>query len=205
MRPSRRCGTARTFSEMRHGFKSQAERLSLAHRQKLKLSAFDRIDAKQFLESLGFVVWSPLEVPGIAADHLNQLTSIDPDSWSGVTIREGGATAVIINNIHPPARQANTMMHEWAHIELRHKPNRVDRSDAGLLLLSDYPAEFEDEADWLAGAILAPRDGLMRFRTSGMTPDEIALHYGISIELTNWRLRMTGIEKQMYARRQLGR
>jgi len=97
------------------------------------------------------------------------------------------------------------MMHEWAHIELRHKPNRVDRSDAGLLLLSDYPAEFEDEADWLAGAILAPRDGLMRFRTSGMTPDEIALHYGISIELTNWRLRMTGIEKQMYARRQLGR
>ncbi|WP_210208041.1 MULTISPECIES: ImmA/IrrE family metallo-endopeptidase [unclassified Rhizobium] len=171
----------------------------------MKLSAFDRIDAKQFLESLGFVVWSPLEVPGIAADHLNQLTSIDPDSWSGVTIREGGATAVIINNIHPPARQANTMMHEWAHIELRHKPNRVDRSDAGLLLLSDYPAEFEDEADWLAGAILAPRDGLMRFRTSGMTPDEIALHYGISIELTNWRLRMTGIEKQMYARRQLGR
>lgn len=190
---------------MRHGFKSHAERLSLAHRQKLDLSAFDRIDPKKFLEFLGFVVWSPSEVPGVSDDHLNQLLLADPDSWSGVTIREGDAVAIIINSAHPATRQANTMMHEWAHIELRHKPNRVDRSEAGLLLLSDYPADFEEEADWLAGAILAPRDGLVRFRGSGMDTADIASHYGISLELANWRMRMTGIEKQMYARKQLSR
>lgn len=190
---------------MRHGFKSQAEKLSLAHRQKSNLSAFDRIDPKQFLESLGYVIWSPSDVPGISADHLNHLLSVDSDSWSGVTIREGDAVAIIINSVHPTTRQANTMMHEWAHIELRHKPNRVDRSAAGLLLLSDYPAEVEDEADWLAGAILAPRDGLMRCRANGMATDEIAAHFGISSELVNWRMRMTGIEKQMYARRRIGR
>jgi Zn-dependent peptidase ImmA (M78 family) len=190
---------------MRHGFKSQAERLSLAHRQKLNLSAFDRIDPKQFLESLGFIVWAPSEVPGMAAGYLTQLTLIDPDSWSGVTVREGEAVAIIVNTAHPPTRQANTLMHEWAHIELRHKPNRVDRSEAGLLLLSDYPSEFEEEADWLAGAILAPRDGLIHFRANGMAVHEIASHYGISLELTNWRVRMTGIEKQISARRQFSR
>lgn len=190
---------------MRHGFKTQAEKLSLAHRQKLNLSPFDRIDPKTFLESLGFLVWTPAEIPGISPEHLAQLTVVDPDSWSGVSVREGEAVAIIINSVHPLARQANTLMHEWAHIELRHKPNRVDRSEAGLLLLSDYPSEFEEEADWLAGAILAPRDGLMRFRVGGMPVDEIAAHYGISTELTNWRLRMTGVEKQIYARRQFSR
>ncbi|WP_223568240.1 ImmA/IrrE family metallo-endopeptidase [Agrobacterium tumefaciens] len=169
------------------------------------MSAYDRLEPKRFLESLGFVVWTPAEVPKIASDHLTQLTVHDPDSWSGVTVREGEAVVIIVNSVHPLARQANTLMHEWAHVELRHKPNRVDRSEAGLLLLSDYPSEFEEEADWLAGAILAPRDGLIQLRAKGMDVGEIASHYGISLELTNWRLRMTGIEKQMYARRQFGR
>ncbi|CAN7308017.1 ImmA/IrrE family metallo-endopeptidase [Pararhizobium sp. LjRoot238] len=187
---------------MRRGFKTQAEKISQSLREKLNLSVRDKIDPKSFLESLGFFVWTPAEVPGIGPDHLAQLTIHDRDSWSGVTIREEGATAIIINSTHPPTRQANTLMHEWAHIELRHKPNRVDRSEAGLLLLSDYPPDFEEEADWLAGAVLMPRDGLVHFRGRGMSNDDIAGQYGVSLELATWRLRMTGVERQMQARGQ---
>ncbi|WP_346892504.1 ImmA/IrrE family metallo-endopeptidase [uncultured Roseibium sp.] len=185
---------------MRRGFKSQAEKISLSLREKLELSALDKLDPKIFLQSLGFVVWTPEEIPGINPDHLAQLTIHDPDSWSGVTIREGNATAIIINSAHPVTRQANTLIHEWAHVELRHKPNRVDRSEAGLLLLSDYPPELEEEADWLAGAVLVPRDGLLYFRGRGLDKDQIAAYYGVSAELANWRLRMTGVEKQIRAR-----
>jgi hypothetical protein len=182
---------------MRRGFKSQAEKLSLNLRDDIGLSARDRIDPNKFLESLGIVVWGPADVPGIDPDHVAQLTVRDPDSWSGMTVREGGTIAIIVNPTHPSTRQANTLMHEWAHIKLRHKPNRVDRSEHGLLLLSDYPAEIEEEADWLAGAILLPRDGLVYHRARGLSAEAVASHYGVSKPLANWRLRMTGVEKQM--------
>ncbi|CVI59236.1 MULTISPECIES: ImmA/IrrE family metallo-endopeptidase [Agrobacterium] len=186
---------------MRRGFKTQSEKISHSVRQNLGLTALDKIDPTLFLRSLGFLVWEPADVPGIDPNHLAQLTVRDPDSWSGVTIREQGVTAIIINSAHPKTRQANTLIHEWAHIELRHKPNRVDRSQAGLLLLSDYPPDFEEEADWLAGAVLLPRDGLVHFKGRGLDHSDIAEHYGVSLELTNWRLRMTGVERQLYARK----
>jgi Zn-dependent peptidase ImmA (M78 family) len=53
-------------------------------------------------------------------------------------------------------------MHELAHIELRRAPARVEVSETGLLLLSDYADEQEQEADWLAAALLLPLDGLIQ-------------------------------------------
>lgn len=185
---------------MKRGFKSHSERMSLSLRSKLDLSALDRLDPKKFLASIGFQVWTPQEIPNILPEHVEQLTVHDPDSWSGVTVREGDAIAIVVNPTHPETRQANTLMHEWAHIELRHKPNRVDRSEGGLLLLSDYPDELEEEADWLAGAALLPRDGLIHFRSNGIPIEEIAHQFGVSVELTTWRLRMTGVDKQLRAR-----
>lgn len=185
---------------MRRGFKTQSEQISETLRTKQSLTVFDKFKPKRFLQSLGMIVWTPAEVPGLEAAHLEQLTVTDPDSWSGVAIRMGELTAIIVNSSHPPTRQANTLMHEWAHIELRHKPNRVDRSDGGLLLLSDYPAEFEEEADWLAASVLLPRAGLVRCKSRGMTNDDIADHYGVSAQLTNWRVRMTGVDRQIGAR-----
>ena len=185
---------------MRRGFKTQAEQISETLRKDQNLTVFDRFEPKSFLQSLGVTVWTPAEVPGLEAKHLEQLIVTDPDSWSGVAIRLGETTVIIVNSTHPPTRQANTLMHEWAHIELRHKPNRVDRSEGGLLLLSDYPADFEEEADWLAASVLLPRVGLVRCKTRGMTNDDIAGHYGVSSELTNWRVRMTGVDRQISAR-----
>jgi Zn-dependent peptidase ImmA (M78 family) len=74
-------------------------------------------------------------------------------------------------------------MHEPAHIQLRHPPARVEVSDTGLLLLSDYSDEQEQEADWLGAALLLPREGLVRLRPAHKSADEIAIHYGVSERL----------------------
>lgn len=182
---------------MRRGFKTQAENLALEHRTTFRVAPRDRIDPRAFLQSIGLVVWSPADIPGIEPAHLRQLTVTDPDSWSGVTVREGNLTAIIVNSAHPATRQANTLMHEWAHIELRHRPSRADRSVGGFLLLSDYPAEIEEEADWLAGCILVPRQGLLFHCGRGLSPDQVAAHYGVSPQLANWRIRMTGVKRQL--------
>lgn len=182
---------------MRRGFKAQSEKLALTYRAKFGLTALDRLDPLPFLKSIGIAVWTPAKIPGVDPAHVRQLTKTDPDSWSGLTVRESGRTAVIINPSHPRTRQANTLMHEWAHIELRHKPSRADRSEGGLLLLSDYPDELEDEADWLAGCMLAPREGLLHHCGQGLTPAEVAVHFGISRDLAKWRIGKTGVTRQL--------
>ena len=88
-------------------------------------------------------------------------------------------------------------MHELAHIELRHVPARVQVSETGMLLLSEYSEDQEQEADWHAAALLLPRDGLMHMRSRQKTSDQIAAHYGVSKQLTEWRLRMTGVDVQI--------
>ena len=182
---------------MRRGFKTQAEKLALKHRSSFGVTAQDRLDPRLFLKDMGLIVWTPEESPGMDASHVRQLTKADPDSWSGVTVKEGGRTAIIVNSAHPVTRQANTLMHEWAHIELRHKPSRADRSVGGILLLSDYPAEIEDEADWLAGCMLAPRDGLLYHCGRGLAAPDVATHFGISEQLANWRIGKTGVRRQL--------
>mgnify|MGYP003627880951 CR=1 FL=1 len=182
---------------MRRGFKTQAEKLALRHRSAFGVEPHEKINPKAFLESIGLVVWKPEDIPGISPDSLKQLMQSDPDAWSGVTVREGPHTAIIVNSVHPPTRQASTLMHEWAHIELRHKPSRADRSVGGLLLLSDYPAEIEEEADWLAGCILAPREGLLHLCSRGLKANQVAVHYGISLQMSNWRIGKTGVMRQL--------
>jgi Zn-dependent peptidase ImmA (M78 family) len=182
---------------MRYGFKAEAERISASLRADVNITLSEKIDAKHFLRERGIIIWTPQDVPGVAEKSLKQLLENDPDSWSGITIKEGETHLVIINPTHPKTRLENTLMHEWSHTYLKHKPKRIDISETGLILISDYEKEFEDEADWLAGAMLVPRDGLLAHRKSGKTPQQIADIYGVSKELLNWRLRMTGIERQL--------
>lgn len=182
---------------MRRGFKAQAERLALKHRAEFGVSPDQKLDPVKFLGSKGIIVWEPKDIPGLAQETLRHLTEVDPDAWSGMTLREGTLRAIIINSAHGKPRKANTLMHEWAHIELNHKPNRADRSEGGLLLLSDYPSDIEDEADWLAGCMLAPRDGLLNLCRQGYDVDQVAGHYGISSQLARWRIGKTGIRRQL--------
>lgn len=65
------------------------------------------------------------------------------------------------------------------------------------MLLSDYSEDQEEEAGWHAAALLLPRDGLVHLRAQRKSAEEIAAHYGVSKSLTEWRLRMTGVDIQM--------
>ena len=151
-------------------------------------------------EHLGIIVFEPGELP-IPANDLHQLTVVDPKAWSALTVKEAGLTAVVLNPTHPKTRQRNSLMHEISHIYLRHVGHRVDVSNQGLLLISDFSADQEDEANWLAGALLVPREALLAARSAGKAPEQICREYGVSSELCTWRLRMTGIEAQIQHRR----
>ena len=121
-----------------------------------------------------------------------------------MTLLEDGVHVVILNSSHANTRRTATLMHEIAHIILEHVPAEVNVAPSGLVLLSDYSAEQEDEADWLGAALLLPETALIEYRGCGMSAEAIAQVFGVSGQLCNWRCRMTGVEKRMAFRRRAG-
>ena len=181
---------------MRRGFKAQAERRAAAAREALGMPPNAPIDPWDYAAHLNVRVLDFAKL-GLSTQEVSQLTIIDGGSWSAMTLQCGGTFAVVLNPAHAITRQRNDLMHELAHIELSHVPARVEVSETGLLLLSDYSDEQEQEADWLAASLLLPRDGLVKLRSARHSTTEIANHYGVSEALCAWRLRMTGVDVQM--------
>lgn len=181
---------------MRRGFKTQAENCAASARRKLNLSGIDALDPWKYAKQLAVVVLEFHRLR-LSAAAVKQLTKIDSDSWSAMTLKEGNTLAIVVNPVHAPTRQRSDLMHELAHVELRHAPARVDVSKTGMMLLSDYSEEQEQEADWHAAALLVPRVGLVHFRKRNEQVSEIAKFYGVSEQLCEWRLRTTGVDIQI--------
>lgn len=181
---------------MRYGFKTRAERMSGEAREELGIGPADPLDLARYAALRGIIVlaFDELELSDAARTRLLQE---DPDSWSGMTIKIGKAAGIVVNPVHPSGRRNYTLAHEVSHVVLGHVPASANLSKTGMLLLTDYQEEDEAEADWLAGALLLPRGGLMAKRAAGVDVDSIAAAYGASRALTEWRLRMTGVDTQL--------
>lgn len=170
--------------------------MSAAARQALGISPLAPLDAKRYAAHVGVHILT-LEELHLTEKARRQLTEIDPTSWSGMTIRESELIGVLVNPTHSAERQASTMMHEVSHVVLNHVPVRVDVSPAGILLVSEYSDDDEDEANWLSGALLLPRDALKYYREKGWPSARIISHFGVSQQMYDWRIRMTGVDVQI--------
>jgi Zn-dependent peptidase ImmA (M78 family) len=65
------------------------------------------------------------------------------------------------------------------------------------IVLRTHNKEQEDEANWLAGCILLPRDALLRVRRIGLTDDQICVEYGVSPAMLRFRINATGVDAQV--------
>ena len=89
------------------------------------------------------------------------------------------------------------MAHEVSHLVLDHRLTRLQR-------LGDVPfrscdKEQEEEANWLAGCLLLPRFVLLHDLRRGKKPSGIARDRGLSREMVDYRLRVTGVLRQLAA------
>ena len=182
---------------MRRGFKSWCEKTAAEYRAQLGLARDAPLDPHDLADYLDVLVWTPRDVPGLSDQGIEQLTEVDPGSWSAATIAPNGQHLVILNSAHADTRQRNSLAHELAHIILNHRPLRTATSDEGFLFSDRYDAAQEEEADWLAGTLLLPREGLLTVFRRTRSSAVIARKFGVSTKLVDWRLRMTGILVQV--------
>lgn len=168
---------------MQRGFKSKAERISLAERQRIGLTHLCRLDPRQLAGSHGIRVMSVSDLSGLSSGHLTQLIEVDPSAFSGVTIACGTSRLIVVNDSHTDQRRANTIAHEIAHCLLDHAPSSLFGRWG-----RELDKDTEDEADWLAGCLLVPGTGVQEtMQRCGQDLDAAASHYGVSIELMRWR------------------
>jgi Zn-dependent peptidase ImmA (M78 family) len=182
---------------LRRGFKAEAERIASEIRTELSLNSTSRLDPHSLAAHLEIPVLKIRDCARLAEDStsLKHLTHVDPDSFSAITVFIGTRRYIIHNEAHAPTRQANDIVHEIAHCLLEHPPSPVTDHRG----CRCWNKTLEDEANWLAGALLVPREGALALARSGLTLEQIATNLGVSEQLCRWRIHQTGVAHQLRA------
>ena len=186
------------------GFKTWCENTAVELRRTLRLQRTDPLGPEQLATQLGVKLCTPREIPGLSSKAIGVLLDSEKDSWSAVTLSSGDQTLIIFNSSHSLGRRANDIMHELAHILLGHKPARMMYFPDGQLALRTYDPDQEEQATWLAGCLLLPREALIRIRSSGLDESAAAAHFQVSRILLTYRLDMTGVNQQFRRRHPRG-
>jgi len=176
------------------GFKSRAERTAIRLRKSLGTKPTDPIDMRAVAEKHGIPIWCPDDIPGLADAAKKILLEDDPSSWSAITINFDGKTVIVLNSSHSKERQASNLAHEIAHLIIGHKGQTFVNPEAGLFL-SAYEKKEEDEANWLSGCLLLPREACIYIKKQNMTDTQAIKKYCVSKEMLNYRMNVTGVAK----------
>ena len=187
------------MTTFRRGFKSWCESASLQYRAVLGLEPTGPLPVAKLAVHLAIRVLEVEQVPGLSRASLTQLTRRDPDSWSALMVSHRGKNVVVMNTTHSLGRQSSSLAHECSHVILNHKPAQALRSEGGIFI-SSYDRQQEEEADWLAGALLLPRVALLRIGYLGIDHARHAREYQVSEEMLRMRLDRTGVHLQLRRR-----
>ena len=178
------------------GFKAKAERLAASIRQDAGLNVMDRLDPLSLARRLGIDAITVSELGEFGASSRSVRRLLSPDApFSALTICVGAHRLIVYNEQHPPGRRANSLAHELSHVILKH-PASPALFEGGQRY---WDARLEDEANWLAGALLVPRDGAFGWLRAGGDMADGAQHFGVSLELFRWRANQTGVVHQLRA------
>ncbi len=180
----------------KRGFKSWCETISAQQRKDLGLEAFAALDPMKLASALGAKVLRADEIPGVPKDALRILLEEDSESWSAITISLEGRHLIVLNPSHTTGRISSDLMHELAHLLIGHKPSRFDISEDNLLLLRYCDGDQEAEANWLAGALLLPREALLHIRRKKLSDADAAKQYHSSKQMLTYRMQITGVNLQ---------
>ena len=191
------------MTAFRRGFKTWCENAASGFRRDLSLAQVSPLDPRVLARHLNIKVWTPHEVArlgNLAERHVQQLLNHDSRSWSAVTLMLPDRRLIITNSTHAPVRQNSDIMHELAHLALDHVPARVDMTSKKLLILDTYNTAQEDEANWLSGALLVPRDALLAVLARNSDSEQAALYFNVRNQMLTWRRQATGVNVQLSRR-----
>ena len=135
------------------------------------------------------------QIKGLSESAREHLLGPAVEKWSGGACSlPNGMKLVILNPTHGRARTNATLMEEICHVFLGHQPNRlsvVTKDERGKVMARDYRKADEEEAYGVGAAALVPYRSLKRFLLKGKISGDIAVHFRVSRELVEYRMKVT--------------
>lgn len=176
----------------RYGFKTEANAIAAEVREELQLSPYVALDPRLLAEWLEIPVIGLSDFVG-SYPGVEYLFAGEPDAFSAVTVFAGSRRTIVHNDAHALPRQVSNLAHELAHGLLLHPPTpALDNRGC-----RHWNQDIEDEATWLAGALLVPEPTALLIARGRWTIAGAARHFGVSVPMIRYRLNATGAMKRI--------
>lgn len=183
------------MTALRRGFKSWSETTALQVRRQFRVAPAAPLPGHRLAELQNISLWTPNDLPMDAAVR-ERLCGKHKSVWSAFTLPTTTGHVIVFNPEHTLRRQSNDIMHELAHILLEHTPGNMFFGANGVALRSHDKVQ-EEEAKWLAGALLLPRESLFAIRRLRLTDEEACERYEVSEAILAFRFSVTAVDKQL--------
>lgn len=182
---------------MRRGFKADAERIAERIRTEMGKRPGDPVGASDLARHLGAELRQASDLTTMA--KLEGLEKLQPGSFSACTFSIGERHVIVFNPLASVGRTQSDIAHEVAHLLLGHEMKSVQT--VGGISFFTCDGDEEEEANWLAACLLLPRPLLYSAVKSGLDIAGIAEAYDVSETMAAFRLRTTGVLRQLQAGR----
>ena len=164
----------------------------------MRLKPSDQMDAVDLARHIGCVVRSADTLVDI--EKIKELKRIQDNAFFACTFElPGRRHAVVYNPLMAATRRNSDIAHEVAHIVLGHRLSRLEWLNSVAFLSCDK--QQEEEAIWLSGCLLLPRFVLANDVAKRLKPKTIAKNRVLSKDMVDYRMGVTGVERQFAARR----
>lgn len=168
--------------------KAACKRLAAELRAEIELDPMEALDPWRLAKLYGIEV-IPLSVLPIDSAIREHFTVDRPEVFSGALVPYGNGAVIVENDAHLSARRRSTMGHELAHVFGEHKFGTSLVNERGCRLADQVQ---EDEAAEIAGELLVPFEAAKLLARRKATNEEVALQFGVSVDLARWRMDATG-------------
>jgi Zn-dependent peptidase ImmA (M78 family) len=176
----------------RRGFKTEAHGIAEEIRAELGLHPLDALDPRRLAELL--------EVPIVGLSEMVRdapviayLLHTERSVFSAVTVFRGPRRLIVHNDGHAMTRQNSNLSHELAHALLLHTATPA-LDDRGSRLWNE---DLEDEAAWLAGALLISEAATIEIARGRWTRNDAAIRFAVSERMVQFRMNATGAVKRV--------
>jgi len=183
-----------TLPKFKRGFKKEAEEWGLKIREEMGLTKFSPVDA--------FALAKHKKIPVFTFDEIlcdleaeKNLLNNHPSFSALYTINRDGKKIILYKNTDSSARQQSSIMHEIAHILLEHTVPMELINLANRFGLTYNNTLQENEAKFLGGCLQLTIPSLFASLKKNMTHFDIAEKYFASIEMVNYRINISGVQR----------
>jgi len=180
--------------KLRRGLRKEFDELAVEMRQEVSVGHWDQLDPAQLCEALEIPLLALSSVSLSAEDRERLLSSKGGSFFGCVLPLSDSKSAIVYNDTNSVARVASDICHEIAHILIGHdlQAPMIEGGERS------YNARDEHEARELGMSILLPKESCKLAADKGISDAQIAQHFGVSTQLSSYRMRISNARNWSY-------